>query len=53
MPGGVVAPDGRRFKFHPPDELVREVWEGLSKAIRGIPDAIRALQPPAQREETK
>ena len=30
----VVLPDGRRFKFHPPDELVREAWEGLSQAIR-------------------
>jgi hypothetical protein len=30
----VVLPDGRRFKFHPPDELVREAWEGLSSAIR-------------------
>jgi hypothetical protein len=33
----VVLPDGRRFKFTPPDEHVRIAWEGLSKAIREIP----------------
>jgi len=36
----VVLPDGRKFKFAPPDSLVREAWEGLSKAIRDIPAAI-------------
>lgn len=36
----VTSPDGRRFKFHPPDALVRDVWEGLSNAIREIPTAI-------------
>lgn len=37
----VVLPDGRRFKFHPSDELVREAWGALSKAIR---DAALARQ---------
>lgn len=40
----VVLPDGRRFKFHPPDDHVRLAWEGLSKAIRGIPSAIEAAR---------
>jgi hypothetical protein len=29
--------EGKIFTFHPPDELVREAWEGLSRAIRAIP----------------
>lgn len=36
--------DGKHFKFHPPEELVRETWEGLSKAIREIPAAIDAAR---------
>ena len=36
--------DGRRFKFAPPDALVREAWEGLSKAIREIPQEIDAAK---------
>ena len=39
-----VESDGKRFKFHPPEELVRECWEGLSKAIREIPTAIDAAR---------
>ena len=41
-PQDVVLPDGRQLSFHPKDELVREAWEGLSAAIRGIPAAIDA-----------
>lgn len=52
----VVLPDGRRFKFHPPEEHVRAAWEGLSKAIREIPSAIDAAlnpSPAAQGGEEK
>jgi len=38
----VVLPDGRRFDFKPPDNLVRDAWEGLSAAIRDIDAAIDA-----------
>ena len=40
----IVLPDGRRFKFSPPDSLVREAWEGLSAAILGIDAAIDAAR---------
>lgn len=33
QPPDVVLPDGRRMKFHPPEPLLRETWEALSKAI--------------------
>lgn len=36
--------DGKQFKFHPPENLVREVWEGLSSAIREIPIVIDAAK---------
>lgn len=40
--GNVELPDGRKFEFHPKDELVREAWTALSDAIRAIPTAIDA-----------
>ena len=48
----VVLPDGRRFKFAPPDTLVREAWEGLSRAIRDISIAAKdaALSAGGERE---
>ena len=41
-PQDVINQTGTRFKFHPPDELVRDMWEGLSRAIREIPTVIDA-----------
>lgn len=29
----IVLPDGREFEFYPPDDVVREAWEGLTAAI--------------------
>lgn len=37
-----VTVNGKKFRFHPPDDLVRDTWEGLSKAIREIPSVIDA-----------
>lgn len=37
--------DGKRWHFHPPESLVREAWEGLSKAIREIPIVIGDAPP--------
>jgi len=34
-PDGFVV-NGKGYSFHPPDSLVREAWEALSKAIREI-----------------
>lgn len=34
-PDGIVV-NGKGYSFHPPDLLVREAWEALSKAIRDI-----------------
>lgn len=40
-PENTVA-NGKTYVFHPPDALVREMWEGLSNAIREIDiDALR------------
>lgn len=40
-PDGFVV-NGKTYGFHPPDNLVRELWEALSKAIREIDiEAIR------------
>ena len=45
----LLCPEGIRtvdkiYAFKPPVELVREAWEGLSQAIRDIPDAIDAAR---------
>lgn len=46
QPEGIKLPDGRVMVFVPPPELLRESWEALSRAIRGIPDSISfALSP--------
>ena len=46
---------GKRFEFNPPDELMREVWKGLSQAIRDIQkdneEAIRATFPDDFKEQ--
>lgn len=34
-PDGIIV-NGLGYSFHPPDALVREAWEALSKAIREI-----------------
>lgn len=51
-PPDQITSDGKRFKFHPPEELVREVWEGLSNAIREIPDVIAKAEA-IEKEPTK
>ena len=33
-PANLTAPDGKEWTFHPPDELVRQYWETLSKAVQ-------------------
>ena len=45
----LLCPEGIRtvdkiYAFKPPVEFVREAWEGLSQAIRDIPDAIDAAR---------
>lgn len=40
-PDDVVLPDGRRYAFKPPDDHVREAWEGLTKAIRSIDETLQ------------
>jgi len=35
-----IAVEGKIYSFHPPEGLVREAWEELSKAIREVPNAI-------------
>ena len=33
-PANLKAPDGKEWTFHPPDELVRQYWGTLSKAVQ-------------------
>jgi len=34
-------PDGKRYEFYPPDDLLRQMWDGLSRAIKSIPDLVK------------
>ena len=45
-PDGFVI-NGKGYSFHPPDALVREAWEALSKAIREI-DTTKLGDPPSE-----
>ncbi len=37
----IVLPDGRRYEFNPPDDIVRAAWKGLMAAIDGIEADVR------------